>query len=486
MKVMIAYPPLDKPGKVPLLSQNRQFQWFSNPTFLYPLVPASAATLLKAKGFDVLWCDAIAEQSTYPAFLDSFAAQAPDVAVIETKTPVVKRHWRIIGEMKQRSPRTRFVLLGDHVTALPQESFHECPDLDYVITGGDYDFSLLALSQSLKEGTDLPPGVWCRQDGKPRFTGVPRQEYDLNTLPFVDRDFTKFHLYEEANIKRRPFAYTMAGRDCPYHKCRFCSWTTLFPKFHVRSPESLIDEIGMLIDKYGVREIFDDTGTFPSGGWLDRFCELMVARGYNKKVLVSCNFRFDYLRDPATARMMKKAGFRLVKSGLESANQSTLDRLDKGVKVEDIVNGCRNATNAGLSVHLTMMVGFPWETREEALNTLSLARHLMSKGLAEVLQSTVVIPYPGTPLHEEAVKSGWFRIDPKDYDRYDMTEPVLTAGSMTPDEVMRICDEIYKVYLTPGYMYHRLAHLRSWDDVKFYANGFKAVTRHIRDFARGK
>lgn len=485
MKVMITYPPLLQDKGIPQLSQNRQFQWFNNPTLIYPVVPASAATLLKENGFDVVWKDAIAEKLSYNEFTKFFEAEAPDIVVIETKTPVVKKHWEITKDLKQVSPDTKFVLIGDHVTAFPEESLKKCPSLDFVITGGDYDFSLLKLARSLKEGIDLPKGVWFRRDGKILSSGQFELTDDLDSLPFMDRDLTKFNLYEEFNIKRKPFAYTMAGRDCPYHKCRFCAWTTLYPNFRVRSPENLLDEIGILIGRYGVKEIFDDTGTFPSSGWLERFCQGMIEREYNKKVLFSCNARVDYLLNTERARLMKRAGFRLIKTGLESASQETLDRINKGIKVDDIIKGCQIASKAGLEVHLTMMVGFPWETREEALNTLKLAKYLMTSGLAEVLQATIVIPYPGTPLYKESIENGWFRIDSEDYDRYDMREPVLKTKGMEPEEVMEICDRIYKdIFLSPRYIARRLTKIRSWDDLKYHFQGARAVLGHIRDFAR--
>ena len=50
MKIVVGYVPLESDLGVPLLSQNRQFQWFSKPTYVYPMVPASAATLLASKG----------------------------------------------------------------------------------------------------------------------------------------------------------------------------------------------------------------------------------------------------------------------------------------------------------------------------------------------------------------------------------------------------------------------------------------------------
>jgi hypothetical protein len=41
---------------------NPQLQRFNNPTFIYPMVPASAATLLQSMGHDVIWDEATAEQ----------------------------------------------------------------------------------------------------------------------------------------------------------------------------------------------------------------------------------------------------------------------------------------------------------------------------------------------------------------------------------------------------------------------------------------
>ena len=40
MRVMVAYPPLVSSKGSPMLTQNRQFQWFHEPSYLYPCVPA--------------------------------------------------------------------------------------------------------------------------------------------------------------------------------------------------------------------------------------------------------------------------------------------------------------------------------------------------------------------------------------------------------------------------------------------------------------
>jgi hypothetical protein len=97
-----------------------------------------------------------------------------------------------------------------------------------------------------------------------------------------------------------------------------------------------------------------------------------------------------------------------------------------------------------------------------------------------------VIPYPGSQLYAEALKNGWFRVDPKDYDRFDMKEPVLTTPDMTPEEILRLCDEIYKVFLTPRYMLRQLARIRTLKDVKYSVKGAAKVFGHVKDFGKSK
>jgi len=483
MKVLVGYPPTESEKGTALLSQNRQFQWFTNPTYLFPIIPASAATLLKEKGFDVIWKDSIVEKMSEGEFIEFIERERPDVFAFETKTPVVIQHWKFADKLKRIFPFLKIVIMGDHVTAFPKESLEES-NVDFVITGGDYDFSLFELCNFLEKGGKMPKGIYYRKGKAIKNSGKFILNHSLDSLPFIDRELTKGNLYQiEYNLKYKPYAYLVSSRDCWYGKCKFCAWPQLFPKYRTRSVNNVLDEIKILIEKYKVKEIFNDAGTQPVGKWLDDFCSKMIEKGYNKKIKYSCNMRFGALNQE-NYNMMKKAGFRLLKFGLESANQATLDRLSKGIKVKDIIDGCKMAKNAGLTVHLTMIMGYPWETKQDALNTLKLAKWLMLKGYADVLQATVLVPYPGTALWKEAKNSKWFRFPPYDYERYDMTEPVLKT-KFPSDDVMKICDSIYtKIFFSPIYIARRFVEIRSLSDVKFILNGVKAVFGHIKDFAR--
>jgi radical SAM superfamily enzyme YgiQ (UPF0313 family) len=484
MKISISYPPIESGKGVPLLSQNRQFQYFSEPTYIYPMVPAYAATLLKNEGYEVIWDDAIAEEKSYAQWLKEVERNSPDVMMIETKTPVVKRHWRIIEDVKRVSPETKVVLVGDHVTALPEESM-EKSKVDYVLTGGDYDFLLLNLVQYLDgKVKSLEPGIWYRENGEVKSTGKFILNHDLNSLPFIDRELTKWHLYayKNGNYKRTPGTYTMVGRDCWWRRnggCSFCAWTVLYPTFRVRKPELLVDEIESLVEKYRVKEVFDDTGTFPVGEWLTRFAKLMIERKLNEKIYFSCNMRFGALNEE-DYRLLKKAGFRMLLYGLESASQKTLDMINKGVTVERIVKEIQWASKAGLEPHITIMVGYPWETREDAWNTFKLAKYFFEKGWVKTLQVTIVIPYPGTKLFEQAKKEGWLRT--MNWDDYDMKMPVMKTP-LPEEDVELMAKKIYQLFFTFRYIVRRMLMIRNLEDINFILRGIKKVIGHVKDFS---
>jgi radical SAM superfamily enzyme YgiQ (UPF0313 family) len=498
MKIIISYPPLNNEKGCPTLGQNRQFQYFKEPTYIYPVVPAQAATLLRDAGNKVIWNDCLAEGWDMPSFLDFIKKEKPDIILFESKTPIIKQHWKIIDAIKGLFPKgagPKVVLCGDHVTALPEESFHKS-QVDFVITGGDYDFLLLNLSKVISRmhsgiddlhdnlASELAPGIWYRSHGHLKSSGDFQLNHDLDELPFIDRDLTKWQLYayKNGNYKRVPGTYIMSGRDCWWGKCTFCSWPALYPKFRTRSVNSVLDEIGMLISRYNVAEIMDDTGCFPAGEWLRDFCRGMIKRKYNKKVYIDCNMRFGALSEQDFL-LMKEANFRLLLFGLESANQQTLDKLNKNLRVERITVDCKAATKAGLFPHITIMFGYPWEEYEDARKTLQLGTWLLKKGYAYTMQATVVIPYPSAPLFMECQQKGL--LTTFNWDDYDMKQSVMKLP-FSHAQLMNLVKGMYRVSFQPEFIMRKAISLKDKDDVRYALRAGKKVMGHILDFSKKK
>ncbi len=522
-KIAISYPPMPDDKGTPCLGQNRQFQWFNNPTYIYPMVPSYAATLLKDQGYDVMWDDAIAEELGPEEWLERIKKFKPNLIAFESKTPVIKRHWKLIEVLREEAAKIedwklKIVLYGDHVTALPEESMKSSL-VDVVLTGGDYDFLLLNVANSYNHQVSLEPGIYYRrkiQDTRNKKQINPKSQnsndknseseklksyklqatsyevrntghfllnHDLNDLPMIDRELTKWKLYayKNGNYKKTPGTYTYFARDCWWGKCAFCSWTTLYPGKDYRkvTVKKALDEVGELIEKYKVKEIMDDSGTFPVGKWLTEFCEGMIERGYNKKVIMDCNMRLRGLKQE-DYDLMGRAGFRFILYGLESANQKTLDKINKNLSVPEIEKGVKMAKQGGLEPHITTMMGYPWESKADAQKTIDLSKKLFDLGYVDTLQATIVIPYPGTPLFRDCKRDNL--LNTVNWDEYDQ-RMVVMKSPLTEEDVKELTQDLYKSFMTPKFIMRKIAGIRSWSDITFLFKAGTKVIGHLLDFS---
>jgi len=485
MKILVCYPPIKTTRKFPLLGQNRQFRYSSSSGVrIYPIVPSSTATLLNNAGFKVKYLDAINLRLSWTQFIKEFNVFSPDIVIIEVKTPVIYYYWNVINSIKKNFPDIQFVLVGDHVSFRPDESLKKSR-ADFVATGGDYDVEVYKLVKYLNgEINDMPAGIWYKKEEKLKNTGLPQLVSNLDEVPFIDRELTNWKIYGEAYLNR-PCTYTMWGRGCAPGICTFCVWSSNLwnNKARLRSVDNVLDEIEILVNTLKIKEIFDDTDTSTwNKKWLKKLCNGLINRGLNDKVFLSCNARATNL-DKETCKLMKKAGFRLLKVGLESGCNKTLKKIKKIETIEQIKQGIKNAKDHGLNVLMTMMVGYPWESKADFNKTYQVAKELMlyKTKVGDSLQASVVIPYPGTPLYLEAIKEGWFRIDPNKYDDYDMSQPVLNA-KISPEEINEFCDRLWKIHLDIKFILKTLLGIRRLGDFRLIWQGIRSVFGHTNDF----
>ena len=493
MKVLITYPPIPSPKGTPLLAQNRQFQYFTDPTYIFPVIPSYMATMLRQEGFDTYFLDGIALELNYQEWFNRTINISPEIIIIETKTPAAEFHYQVINELKSKITACRIILFGDHATARPREAF-ERSGVDIVAAGGHADFIvrdfLLRLREKKGRGTedfllqvsDLTPGIILRTSGGIIGPVKMHAQVNLDTTPFINRDLVNYRLYacKNGNFKRTPGTYMMSGRDCHWHKCTFCSWTTLFPYYSVMSVKRALDEYEHCVSRYGIREIMDDSGSFPPGKWAADFAHGIIERNLHKKIYIDANLRFGQFTYEEY-RLLKKANFRFMLFGLESASDTTLRKIQKGVTRELIESSIKDARRAGLFPHITVMFGYPWENEQEINETVRFVKKLMLGGYAYTVQATLVIPYPGTPLYDECEKSGILKNIP--YSEYDMRTPVMKT-SVPEASVFKAISSVYRTGFHPLFLLRKIAGVRDLADVAYFYRIFKKVLRgHLRDFS---
>ena len=269
---------------------------------------------------------------------------------------------------------------------------------------------------------------------------VTEPRYDNFTeLPTPDRLFTdafnkQYQKY--GNYKHNPATHMQVADGCWYGKCTFCvengrGW-------QVRQVDDVIEEIRSCY-RMGFKEIFDDSGTFPDGLWMKSFCEKKLISGlFGMKI--GCNMRIGASVD---FKLMKQAGFRMVLFGVESANQSTLDKIGKGTNAKDIIPTIKRASEAGLSPHIATMHGFPWESDEEELKTIKMVHYLLRKGYAKTAQAST-FSNPGT----------------------------------RPDVVHPNVNNIYNVAYTPEFWINKIKDIKEWSDFTYLLKGIRKGIIH--------
>lgn len=492
MKVAISYPPIiNELGQKAMVSQNRNVQFFKTPTYLLPVVHAQAATWLRDLGHEVYWDDGNAQLKSFDQWYSDLLAWKPDLVVFESTTPVMKFYWKIISRLKTDLPECIAVMTGYHSMRKPEETMKQCA-ADIVLRSNHIDFVLSKLVPYLSDHADWRQscdleGLMIRtsNNGDFRGTGNFKQVEPLDRSPDVDRDLIgwKDYAYENGNFLKVPGTYASSViRDCTFGKCTFCRYNGPDLTFSVRSVERSLDEYQRLIEDYGVKEIFDDSGVWYRGQEARQFAQGIIDRGLHKKgCYFGLNTRFAYL-DEETIKLMGKANFRFILLGLEASDDETLERLNKGYKVEDVKQNLDWFTKYGMHPHLTIMVGYYWQTQEQLDTTVNTVRDIMFRGLARTLQVTLCTPIDYTPYHKECIDNGTLLTD--DYNDFDMSK-LIVKTPVPHEQYYKAVQRMYGVAFHPRFVLRQVLFLfsgriRDWQFMFLYGwRALRRVRQHI-------
>ncbi len=486
LKVAISYPPIvNSLGQKAMVSQNRNVQYFKTPTYLLPVTYAQAATWLAQLKFKVKWDDGNSQLKTYKKWFSDLVRWCPDVVVFESTTPVMKFYWKLTDELKKKLPKTIFIMTGYHSMRKPEETLR-VSKTDVVLKSNHVDFALVRLLPFIRDHRDWRKscdieGLTIRVKGKRfRDTGSFRQVEPINQSPIIDRDLIgwKNYAYENGNFLKTPGTYaTSVIRDCMFGKCTFCRYNGPELTFTKMKVNKSVDEYEMLINKYGVKEIFDDSGVWYRGADAREFASEIIRRGLHKRgCFFGINTRFEYL-DKETIKLLARANFRFVLIGLESGSNETLRRLNKGYQKKYIERCLRWMSQYGLHPHLTVMVGYYWETQKMLDETVNYVKFLMSNGLARTLQVTLCTPLDYTPYHQECIDKGVLLT--RDYNDHDMSK-LIVATPIPHDRYYEAVREMYLAGFYPKVMWQHfklLLNVKKYGFGALFAYGWRAIRR---------
>ena len=213
-----------------------------------------------------------------------------------------------------------------------------------------------------------------------------------------------------------PIAPIITTRGCPY-SCTYCSAPiTAGKRMRYRDPKNVVDEIEMLVNDFGVKEIQieDDNFTLNRKHCIT-ICEEILKRGIKVLWSLPNGVRIDKL-DKEMLLLMKKAGCVSMALGIESANQRILDMIKKELNQEIVKKVVQDVADVGIETVGFFMIGFPTETKQEIENTINFALELP---LTRAIFAKVT-PLPGTELFDlwEEKYSETGKVDWKTFNYY--------------------------------------------------------------------
>ena len=415
-----------------------------------PMDLAYMAASLEKAGVECRIKDYPSEKEDWENLTNDIKVIRPDMLVISIITPTIKEDLKACKVAKDICSDILTVSKGAHYMKNDDEVLNEWPDLDIVIRGEcEFAVSDLLMNDNLSD----VPGIAYRENGSVLKTKDRPLLEDLDSLPFPARHLLNNNLYITPDT-REPIAFIHVGRGCP-HKCIFCAVPAVSGyKFKIRSPESVLEEIKECITKYGIKVFFFRSDTFTMDKkWVIKFCELVVREGL--KIRWGTNSRVDTI-DEERLEWMKKAGCWIVGFGVESGNQEMLDKMKKGITVEQTEVAVKLCRKYKIKTYLLFVLGLPWETMETAMDTIEFAKKLDG----DFVDFNIAYPLPGTEYYEIAKESAL--CDLSNLSGFDYANPLVKSFHLSTDELVELRKKALKsFYFRPRYVARTLLNIRS-------------------------
>lgn len=373
------------------------------------LAVAMLAALCRRHGRDVRILDLNLYsnwQEIYQAALNDWR---PDTVGITFTTPMAPLAAKLAVWAKEAGD---IVVLGGgpHATALPEDTLRSGP-FDAVALGEAEPCFEQALLQRCVDGIS----GWVSQQCATGSAG-PLLD-DLDSLPFaaVDLFEVERYVYPARASRQNPVCLLETSRGC-YARCTFCNKNVFGFKIRRKSPQRVVDEMEYILN-CGYREIHlaDDLFTADMRH-AEAVCREILKRGLHFPWVPRSGLRVDRV-SPKLMEVMAEAGCYHIPFGIESGNQEILDRIKKGITLEQVRLAVRYAKNVGMQTTGYFMVGMPGETVRAMTDTLEFAVNLE----LDFVKVGVCIPLPGTPMFNELEQSG--RLKTREWDLYTYATP---------------------------------------------------------------
>jgi len=457
MKILLAYPPYS------LHELYDKLEAIGNTS--PPLGIGYIGAVLEQAGHQVKILDAPTLGYRLKDILREFERFQPDLVGLTCLTPDFRKAVDLAHALKKENGAT-IVIGGPQVTAEPEKTLSfDCFDFGVIGEGEETIVELVERLEKnrLSDFSDIK-GIIYKKDGQ--IVRTPGRPFiaDLDKIPFPARHlmpgFSQYHP-TPASYKHLPVGTIMTSRGCPFH-CVYCDRSIFGNAYRFRSAKNVVDEIEMVVNRFGAREIriWDDTFNARPERVI-AICQEIINRGI--KVSWTCLGRVNFITDELIT-WMKKAGGWQISFGIESGDEEVLKNIKKGQTKEMVRQALQICRKNGMGARGFFIIGLPGDTEETMQKTIDFAKSLP----LDVAGFYVTIPFPGTELTKTAKKTGELKISEHDYFHYDqflmnLPDKLFYIPAGLDEKTIRKYQKkaYHEFYLRPGYILRQFLKIRS-------------------------
>lgn len=336
-------------------------------------------------------------------------------------------------EVINKNKKNAWLVLGGHGPSPIPKYMLEKTDAD-VIAIGEAEETMVDLVKCKINNEDLADirGIAYKDEGEVYINERRQPLSDLDSIPFPAWDLFPMEKYRDSMVfsgmdESEKSMAMITTRGC-VARCSFCY--RMEKGLRIRSMDNVIEEMKTLISKYDITYfMLLDELTFYNKNRVFEYEEALEKNGL--KIKYSCNARAKFL-DKEVAESLKKSGCQLVNIGFESLDQQVLDRMYKGITVEENIATAEVCNEVGLTMGLNVMWALPYDTKESLQKIVDFIKKYNTYGQKRTIRP--VTPYPGSPLYYDAIEMGLLKSPDDFFNKFKNSDLITVNYTSIPTE----------------------------------------------------
>lgn len=389
-------------------------------------------------------------------FEKEVTAFGPDLLALSATEDMFQLGIKLLRRVRYRKILT---ILGGVFASFAPELALTYPEIDIVCKGEGED-ALLELCRRLEKGQryDDINNLWVKK-GNGVIKANPTKMVDMNANPLIDMSiFEEARFYRPMGGKVYRMFPVETHRGCPY-KCAYCnspSQMALYKeeegKSYLRRKtfENMYRELKFYKDDMKAEYLYFWADTFMSWkkGEFEEFCEIYK----DIRLPFWCQTRIETVTEERL-KMLKDMGCARISFGLEHGNEEFRKKhLQRQVTNDVMIKNFKLVNESGIPYSVNNIMGFPYETRELAFDTVRFNKFIS----ADDRNAYPFSPFHGTPLHNVCLELGFIKDE-------DIVKSYVVSGSIL-DMPQFPREEVNKLTKTFN-MYVKFPESR-WPDIK--------------------